>query len=421
MIRWIRVTLPYLEYTLGGFVLVYLVLEAAGWLGYAFSSRPDLFQKDVSAVQDFFILVACGMYGFLRGAAFHPLQRPGYFNWLKTTPWTNERPLPVGPVHLVAQDTVILSAFTLLGLRHGPVVWPYPAILALAVYLSALSITLKVTGPSYVWQGVLFVFGLCFLFLRDSPTVVLVLCLATYIPVYFALRSSLRRFPWPDSEEEVSGYIKACGAWWRRDQDVMIPWVTMISLTAEVASQVGWPYCRLLPEPPLQKQDRVGSVLTSLLCGWWAYLFTTFAFTAAGYERLSEDLALIVFRPVIIITCAVPMIFALMRTISYLFASGRCAAPIGLFGRLATLRWIVPGFDRVFLPLICTAIVGIGGPLMLLEMGMLPHHTVPPFFALAMFITLEMGPSRKKWELTGAFRIPPPMRSDSNYVSPSST
>ena len=49
------------------------------------------------------------MYAFYRVWTFHPALRPGYCQWLCGTPWTSRKALPLGPVHLVWQDLLLLA------------------------------------------------------------------------------------------------------------------------------------------------------------------------------------------------------------------------------------------------------------------------------------------------------------------------
>ena len=51
-----------------------------------------------------------------RVVAFHPYYRGDYLRWLKSTPWTVRKPLPVGPVELVPQDALAVGGLMLLSL-----------------------------------------------------------------------------------------------------------------------------------------------------------------------------------------------------------------------------------------------------------------------------------------------------------------
>src|SRR5262249_14396862 len=97
------------------------------------------------------------LYALYRVYAFHPHFRPAYRQWLQTTPWTLEKALPLGPIHLVGQDVVILGLAVALA-------WPIHQLKGLYVleafiiaYSLAMSFALWGTGEKLsafsVWFG----------------------------------------------------------------------------------------------------------------------------------------------------------------------------------------------------------------------------------------------------------------------------
>lgn len=104
MIRWLRVVLPFPEILLA-VIFTYAALELpVVYLERQFGARLDV------PVRPSLIMVcfATAVYGAYWVWAFHPNTRPGYRNWLTSTPWTSRKPLPLGPVQLVWQDVVAL-------------------------------------------------------------------------------------------------------------------------------------------------------------------------------------------------------------------------------------------------------------------------------------------------------------------------
>ena len=79
--------------------------------------------------------------------------------------------------------------------------------------------------------------------------------------------------------------------------------------------------------------------------------------------------------------------------------------PIGLWGRIRTGRWIIPGYDRVFvaplLSLLATAVLVPSIPLF----GLPWLLAGPACFAITLWIALNVGPSLTAWKLTGKHRI----------------
>ena len=83
------------------------------------------------------------------------------------------------------------------------------------------------------------------------------------------------------------------------------------------------------------------------------------------------------------------------------------APPISLWGRIRTGRLIIPAYDVVFFaPLltIFTAIVGV----FFVESRLIPYeYSLPATCGLVLLVSLTVGPSRRKWQLTAPCRIAP--------------
>src|SRR5206468_2561549 len=128
------------------------------------------------------------------------------------------------------------------------------------------------------------------------------------------LRRSLRHWPWD------------------------LPWHKYRALQivgGPVDRRLGWPFDRLGPEFPeriIGVRGRDG-VLASLLAGWWLYaLSSLFTDPDARFYLPYMILAyLTTFGPAI----------RLFR-----YAKGY-APPIGLWGRIVTLRWLMPSYDQI--------------------------------------------------------------------------
>src|SRR5262245_32056558 len=121
MKRWLRVTLPHDGYVLA-FLLLYVLVEAAipVWQRFVWGAPVDNWMGEL------LIQVATIVYAFHRVLAFHPAINTEYRTWLRTTPWTNRYPLPVGPIHLVLQDVLVLAALAgLAWARHPTISWPH--------------------------------------------------------------------------------------------------------------------------------------------------------------------------------------------------------------------------------------------------------------------------------------------------------
>ena len=88
---------------------------------------------------------------------------------------------------------------------------------------------------------------------------------------------------------------------------------------------------------------------------------------------------------------------------------GPCRPPISLWGRIMTARWIIPGYDCVFVAPLCTLLVALIG----LAVGIVADPAYwgtvvyPLTMAAALIVALNMGPSLARWRLTGHHRIAP--------------
>src|SRR5262249_12737878 len=139
-------------------------------------------------------LFAAG-YGIYRAIRFHPAARPDYAAWLARTPWTPARPLPDGPVLLVAPDAFVLAVF--LGpvwLVFGREAWPVVPAFALAYLLVLASLLYKTGGRAAAYLSWFGVGGA--VLLGHLPAAVLGLAVATYAVAAVGFRRSLDRFPW---------------------------------------------------------------------------------------------------------------------------------------------------------------------------------------------------------------------------------
>jgi hypothetical protein len=83
------------------------------------------------------------------------------------------------------------------------------------------------------------------------------------------------------------------------------------------------------------------------------------------------------------------------------------AAPIGLWGRIFTLRWIIPGYDYVFIaPLLALATCAVGISIQPL-LGAPVQIAAPLTLTLVFIIILTSAPTLSYWRLTGNHRLSP--------------
>lgn len=373
--RWMREVLPP-NWAIALAFLFYLIPETwyVWWqwcVGISDAGEPFL------RVRDGGMALVCAAYGLSRVWAFHPAFRPRYRQWLSLTPWTSEKPLPLGPIHLVAQDLFVLAVACLL-LHDSPFRLLLPPAAFLGAYLAAVCVSLLTID---VWKtGYVLAFGLGLAArLGHPPAAALFVLVILYPLAYLGLRRSLARFPWqtPKWLEDLSPDRRS-------------------NRQGTAKSTLGWPYDHLHFDFSERPVARKHGVLVSLLAGW--YLYATVSLMPQ-HDR--PGMLGLIFMGCVLF-CVVG------RTLTY------CALhwpPISLWGRIRTLRWIIPGYDQVLLAPLCSLSVA-AATVAACVLGLPPEIAIPIASSLVLLITLNMGPSVKRWRLTGNHRIAPGIRAE---------
>jgi hypothetical protein len=372
MIRWLRVVLPELG-VLAGVALFYGAVN--GVLLYVEWRLRVRLAEDGRQVTRIILGFATVCYAVWRALGYHPLFRPWYRAWLAATPWTSRKPLPLGPIHLVAQDVVLVGSATLVAWLGGDSWALFIPQLFLAIYLAFLAQSLFGTGCWPWGYAVAFGMGAVVWLWRSQPACLIVEGL-TYTVAYLGLRQSLARFPWG---MDWGRFFGALGVHVRPEQ--------------RGTHALGWPFGRLAPRTS-EFQIRIPlhhAVLTSLLVGWW--LFAIISSVPRAQDRENG---------LLLVLGAVTLGAALIRVGVY---CDGYAPPISLIGRLVTGCWIIPGYDQVFVAPVLTAAAGAVFSIVpsLLELDPLFCH--PVALAVVLFLSLGLGPSLSAWRLTGNHRI----------------
>lgn len=379
-VRWMHRVLPprWLVVTVVGSLIAVNVCQwcivgfVGGWDALQLGLDDDLLRARMAVA----CLAAIG-YGASRIGFFHPAFSLAYYQWLRRTPWNARKPLPVGPVHLVPQDLIVLIG--IYAFTYGlPGLWLIVPAAFLVAYLGGLAYSFRLTGLWGTAYVVLFGFVLA-LWLSVWPAVALGVLCALYGVARIGIRRSLERFPW-----DVS-------AWHHFQVDSR---EGGLHVDGRTEPKLGWPYDLLRARPvgrAIARHDGLFAPLFAASCVW--VVIATLGRQGAGSD--TERFGAMMFT-VIAFACILARLFAYL---------GNFWSPIGLWGRFATGRWIIPGYDRVFVApgLSLIAMVAV------LTLAELTAGSAAFFFplgtALVMFITLNMGPSSRQWQLTGNHRI----------------
>lgn len=362
--RWMRVVLPWWWQ---GLLAVVLPHAACGALLYwlAGGSVDPYVARTAHRQALPIVALLAGCYGVYRVAAFHPLARPNYRRWLQSTPWTCRQSLPEGPIHLSGQDAVIVGGLACSAAAWDSATAPIVVQVFLTMYAAALGVSLALTGERAHAYATGFGIGLAVRLAQDAP-LGLAAAAGTCIVATVGLRRSLARFPWSD-----------VGELWFPPHGKQ---------PATIASEgLGWPFAALGPRSPSTLPAR-DALLLGALGGWWMH--------CAGWTMDSRDTTMVL--------GFVLGLSPLARLLCYLASH---LPPISLWGRIRTGRWVIPGYDRVFIaPLAAWA----GGALLLLALhsaGVAVEGCAPVVVAFVMATVLGLGPGRREWQLTGQHRI----------------
>jgi hypothetical protein len=160
-------------------------------------------------------------------------------------------------------------------------------------------------------------------------------------------------------------------------------------------TSLGWPLQWLSPRLGNVPISASTSIALSALFGWWTYC----AMVAAEMPASS---ALLLFFAVIA---------ALLRLAIY--CSG-LAPSFNLWGRFASGRMVVPGFDQVFVTPLTVIILAIAGGGLIRHAGSWDQAATAFIVALLWFVLFSGGPTLRRWVLTGQHRYRSPARLGAN-------
>ncbi len=368
------------------FVLIYLVLEGGMWfLEFHLPNGREVISDmpELAVLRAIILGAAGGCYALFRLGRFHPACQPGYAAWLKMSPWTSDRPLPLGPMHPVWQDFVVLGILTAVAKWYAHI-WPFwPIVTFGMVWLIGMTVLLAITRawPSCIALGFLWP-AMSLPIMRGWP-MGLVLALMLVV-IWQGHQASLKRFPWEwlmnPQRPNASGILGM-------QIELRIPGLTIANPLN--MRNAGWPYAALAPKIQFGTVSSVAAFWWSLLTSWWVYCLVT----AAEIEALP---GLILF-------------FAIVGAgIRLLIYCSSVRAPFNLWGRISSGRLIIPAFDQVFLTPLGTIGAAIIGAIIIRRC--ISWHPIAEAVTTGgiWFVLLTGGPTLRNWLLTGQHRYRTP-------------
>ena len=91
--------------------------------------------------------------------SFFTVWRASYRTWLAQTPWLTDKPLPLGPIHIVWQDLLVLLVLELLSYQSRFLLIGATSFLFLVPHAVFAGIAFRLTGMPWRFYGLLFLLG----------------------------------------------------------------------------------------------------------------------------------------------------------------------------------------------------------------------------------------------------------------------
>src|ERR1035437_5391967 len=229
---------------------------------------------------------ASAFYALYRLWRFHPACNSRCAASLKTSPWTPHKPLPLGSVHPVWQDAVVLGVLAAFARWHAHVDPALPVMVFGLVYLVAMTFLLAVTRTwlpclllGFIWPAPILPV------MRGWPTIGIIAALVAVI--WYGHRKSLHALAWKRTElnPPVPGRANQ-----RKSIGEMEIRIDGLSNTPAVRTpNLGWPFLWLSPKVECNSVSSSTSFFVSALFGWWAYC------AIVGFEIESMPAAILLF------------------------------------------------------------------------------------------------------------------------------
>ncbi len=332
---------------------------------------------EIKGIRMVILGMAAALYAVFRIVRFHPICNQVYADWLKTTPWTAARRLPLGPIHPVLQDAIVVSILAVIAQWHAHVEATLPVSIFAFFYLAGLTVLLAATRRWWSCLALGFFWPALLLPSAEGWPSILLLA-AIVIVIWHGHRQSLKAFPW--SFRSLFN---------RSNGSVLQTEIGLDLNNRNRQPYLGWPFMVLTPKIGSEPISPCTSICLSALFGWWSFCII---------ERAQPDP-----MPELVMIFAFGAAF--FRSTTYLNGT---IPPFSLWSRIVWGRILVPGYDKVFLVPMLTVLVGILGAILIKHSGNWVPVSESGVFALIWYVLLSGGPTLRNWILTGqhGFRSP---------------
>jgi hypothetical protein len=375
------------------FAMLYASVHAFEWL---LRQTTQFATVDMGFFRFALIVVATLVYATYRVWAFVPSLRPTYSAWLKASAWRYGKPLPLGPVHLIWIDIVVVAALGGLAMFNASSM-DNPLAFAQGIgFAFAMVYLFWLAGSNWNnWLCTYLTLALIPLMVYPQPGLVNLTAVlaAIYAVQLWGLRRALATFPFDDPDLQPNQSE-------RRLHDAISKGVLDYPITA-----VG-------PHTPIPSITATGAVVLAAILAWWIHvggslvlLIADNGYVTMDWSVLAGGIASQTANPWRTTWRIAVWAVALWRCVVYL---NGFAPPLGVLGRLRYGRLIIPGYDQALVAPATMLVVAYFGPRILRAAGW-PDLLLAATCAFAvLWIALGAGPSLVKWRLTGQHRMTRP-------------
>lgn len=345
------------------------------------TDAETLDQSQADDVSNMPLVAAAVIFALYRLFRFHPAANRYYAAWLRQTPWTPDKPLPLGPVHPVWQDVAVLAVLGAIAMWHAH---RSPLMPAAAFGITCLTVMTIVLGFTRVWSAFV-ALGFLWPALMLCPVadwrLAALFSLITLVVAWGNDRClrDFRRWGAPE--------VQNLNAVARGRSDLNIE-IRIEGFGLDLA-HLGWPYTMLSPKFRRRSISWRASFWLGTVLAWWVYCILV----ATDADP----------KPMLPLSCA--MIGAAVRVVIY---CSNVAPNTNIWGRIASGRIILPGFDRVFLTPLAAVLAGIAAGGFIPDAGVCHPMVEAISLGLILFILLAGGPGLEGWLLTAPLRFRPP-------------
>ncbi|MCI0747370.1 MAG: hypothetical protein L0Y58_18345 [Verrucomicrobia subdivision 3 bacterium] len=236
----------------GGFNAAILAIELMLAVPFGELSRVP----DIAEFKKFILMLSAAAYAAYRLWRFHPACNPAYAAWLKLSPWTADKPLPLGPLHLVWQDAVVVGTVLAIAKWHAHVNPLWPAIAFVLFYFAGFTIILIGTRRRAACAIFGFLWPAMILPLQGWQR--LLLMAAFVVVIWRGHLQSLRAFPWEFLSDSPQPWSKPKSIWQTNIQAV----------PSQLPARAGWPFAVLAPKLESRSISLKTTWTVSLILGW---------------------------------------------------------------------------------------------------------------------------------------------------------